>query len=165
MLNRVVEPDVSIELVPVSHEKAGRTERFRIIGSDLVASEHFPDHLVVADVGIQRFDDPVARSPDVRLALLRTWQLHSRPSRYTARRPSSAGPIARRSGGFRGADRPPAHTSSADRHSRTRAIPLGWGLVRSGRGRLVARARLAQPRRPRKAEPFVLNRQERIDRV
>ena len=38
-------------------------------GAEFVAGQHLDDHLVVGLVGVERFDDPVAPAPDVRLAL------------------------------------------------------------------------------------------------
>ena len=69
VLNRVVQPDIPVELEPVPHQKTGRAERIGIVRSQLVARQHFLDHAVIASVAIERLDDPVAPPPDMRLAL------------------------------------------------------------------------------------------------
>ena len=39
------------------------------LGREFVGGQHLDDHLVVGLVGVERFDDPIAPPPDVRLAL------------------------------------------------------------------------------------------------
>ncbi len=91
VLDGVVQPDVAIELVPVADQEAGRAQRLGSSRVGLVGGEHRDDHSVVGQVAIERFDDPVAPPPDMRLALADLGD-RSRPSRCTARRPSSAAP-------------------------------------------------------------------------
>ena len=69
MLDGVVQPAIAVELVPVPREEPGGAERLGVVGLGLVGGEHLDDHPVVALVGVERLDDPVAPAPDVGLAL------------------------------------------------------------------------------------------------
>ena len=65
----VFQPDVAIELVPVADQEAGGAQSLPIARVGLVGGQHGDDHPVVGHVVIERFDDPIAPPPDVRLAL------------------------------------------------------------------------------------------------
>ncbi len=59
-----------LNLFQFAGEIASRTQRVRIVGSQLVAGQHLFDHLVVRFVGVERFDDPVSPTPNVGLTEL-----------------------------------------------------------------------------------------------
>ena len=65
MLDNVVEPEVSAELVPVPREEPGRPQGRLILGRHFIRGEHLDDHPVVSLVAIERLDDPVPPPPDV----------------------------------------------------------------------------------------------------
>ena len=65
MLNDIVEPHVSVELVPVPREEPRRPQRSLIVRRHFVGSEHLDNHSVVALVLVQRLDNPVPPPPDV----------------------------------------------------------------------------------------------------
>ena len=69
VLDRLVHPRGAVEEKPVAGEEPGGAQLGEIVGGDLVGGEHQPHHLVVAGVGVERFDDPVAPVPDVLLAV------------------------------------------------------------------------------------------------
>ena len=69
VLHRLVHPRRAVEEEPVAGEKTGGAELRRIIGIELVGREHLADHLIVGQVGVDRFDDPVAVVPHVLLAV------------------------------------------------------------------------------------------------
>ena len=68
VFHRVVEPDVAIETEVVADQEPCGPQRLRIFGADFVSGQHLQDHLIVALIGIQRFDDPIAPAPDMGLA-------------------------------------------------------------------------------------------------
>ncbi len=69
VLDGVVQPDIAIEAIPIAGQVTGCSQRGRIGGRKLVAGQHVDNHAIIAAVGIERFDDPIAPVPDVRLAI------------------------------------------------------------------------------------------------
>ena len=69
VLDRLVHPRRAVEEKPVAGEEPGGSQFGEIVGGDLVGGEHQPHHLVVAGVGVERFDDPIAPVPDVLLTV------------------------------------------------------------------------------------------------
>ena len=69
MLDRFIEPLMAVEDKITAGEIAGGTELGGIVGIEFVGGEHLPHHLVVGDICIERFHDPVAPVPDVLLAV------------------------------------------------------------------------------------------------
>ena len=65
----VAHPLIRVERVPVSGQIAGGHARLVIIGRHFVRGEHFDDHAVIALVCVQRADDPVAPTPNLRRAI------------------------------------------------------------------------------------------------
>ena len=69
VLDRLVHPRRAVEEKPIAGEEPGGAQLGEIVGGDLIGGKHQPHHLVVAGVGVERFDDPVAPVPDVLLAV------------------------------------------------------------------------------------------------
>ena len=69
VLDRLVHPRGAVEEKPVAGEEPGGPQLGEIVGGDFVGGEHQPHHLVIAGVGVERFDDPVAPMPDVLLTV------------------------------------------------------------------------------------------------
>ena len=65
MLHGVVEPNVAIELVPVSSQKSSGSQGSRILRRNLVCSQHLDNHPIITLVCVHRFNDPVPPSPDM----------------------------------------------------------------------------------------------------
>src|SRR5439155_5786724 len=65
----VLEPNVAVEHVPVPRQETGSACDVWIVRRQFVTRQHFDDHLVVAFVLVDGFDDPVAPVPDVPLAV------------------------------------------------------------------------------------------------
>ena len=69
VLDRLLEPGIAAEAVPVAHEEARGPQGLGVLRGDLVAREHLDDHAVVGLVRVEALDDPIAPAPDVRLAV------------------------------------------------------------------------------------------------
>ena len=65
MLHGLVEPLVAVEEKVVPGQKTGGPQLLEVVGVRFVGGEHEADHLVIGQVGIERFDDPVAPVPQV----------------------------------------------------------------------------------------------------
>ncbi len=68
VLDRVRQPDIAIEDVPVARQEPGGAEDVGVVRGQLVARQHLEHHAVIALVGVERLDDPVAPAPQVRVA-------------------------------------------------------------------------------------------------
>ena len=69
VFDRVVEPRITIEEVPIASQITGGSYRLGVTRRDLIGGQHLHDHAIVGLVIIQGLDDPVSPSPDMRLAL------------------------------------------------------------------------------------------------
>src|SRR5207248_11327248 len=69
VLDRVFHPLLATEHLVIAAEVAGGAQGVRVVRRGLVRGEHFQDHPVVTLVLVQRLHDPLARAPDVRLAV------------------------------------------------------------------------------------------------
>src|SRR3954468_18089161 len=69
MFDSIEHPDIAVELVPVASEESRRPQDVGVTWRQLVSGQHLSHHLVVARVTVQRFDNPIAPSPDVPLAV------------------------------------------------------------------------------------------------
>ena len=69
VLDGIRQPGVAVEDVPVAGQEAGGADRVGIVRRKFVAREHLQDHPVVALVGVERRDDPVAPVPEMRMAV------------------------------------------------------------------------------------------------
>jgi len=61
----VPHPVVGIERVPVANEVTGGGSRLVVTRANFVSGQHFLQHAVVAVIGVERVDDPVAPAPDL----------------------------------------------------------------------------------------------------
>jgi hypothetical protein len=69
MFDRTVEPGRTIEEIVVTGEEAGRPYDVGIVRRQFVTGQHLLDHPIVALVGVERFDNPVAPMPEMLLAV------------------------------------------------------------------------------------------------
>jgi len=69
VLDRLIEPLCAVPAEPVTGQETGGPQPGRVVGIELVGGQHLPQHLVVGDVGVERLDDPIAKVPDVLLAV------------------------------------------------------------------------------------------------
>ena len=65
----IFKPLFAAEQFVVPHEKSGRAQGVGVFRRQLIGSQHLRDHPVVGLVAIERFHDPIAPAPDVRLAI------------------------------------------------------------------------------------------------
>jgi len=61
--------------IPVAHEVAGGDGGLVVERGDFVGGEHRLHHVVVAVVGVERADNPVAPAPDLRRGVPHVWHL------------------------------------------------------------------------------------------
>ncbi len=69
MLDRFVHPLRAIEDKEVASQVARRSQRLRIGRLEFVSGQHQPNHLIVGEIFVQGFDDPVAPVPHMTLAV------------------------------------------------------------------------------------------------
>jgi hypothetical protein len=69
VLDGVFEPLLAAEHLVIADKESGRAQRRGIFGCQLVTREHLDNHAIVAFVRVQRFDDPIAPTPDVPLTV------------------------------------------------------------------------------------------------
>ena len=69
VLDHVVEPVVAVEEVEVSGQEPGGPQPLDVGRGELVGGEHVEHHAVVAEVIVERFDDPLAPAPNALLAV------------------------------------------------------------------------------------------------
>src|SRR5258705_9608175 len=69
VLDGVLHPLFAAEQFEVADEKASSAQGIGVLGSEFIGGKHFEHHLIVAFVMVERFDDPIAPAPDVRLAI------------------------------------------------------------------------------------------------
>src|SRR5262249_38771684 len=68
VLDNVAHPLIGIERIPVAHQVTRRIAP-ALVGRDLVAGQHRGEHAIVAAIGIERADDPVAPAINLRGAV------------------------------------------------------------------------------------------------
>ena len=69
VLECVLHPLLAAEQLVIANEKTRGPQGVRIERRQFIGGQHLENHPVIAFVGIERLDDPIAPAPDVRLAV------------------------------------------------------------------------------------------------